>query len=54
MITPMLILSASYDYDYEQSIVHASNVTLVVPCNTISFLALRSSICILFIHDLAG
>lgn len=50
----MLILSASYDYDYEQYIEHASSVTLVVPCHTISVLASRSSICILFIHDLAG
>jgi hypothetical protein len=51
---PMLILSATYDYDYEKSIVHASSVTLVVPCHTISVLAFRSSICILFFHDLAG
>lgn len=54
MIAPCWLLSASYDYDYEQSIVHASSLTLVVHCNTISVLALRSSICILFIHDLAG
>lgn len=51
---PMFILSASYDYDYEQTIAHASIVTLVVPCHTISVLAFRSSVCILFIHDLAG
>lgn len=50
----MLILSASYDYDFEKSIVHASSITLVVPCHIISVLTFRSSACILFIHDLAG
>lgn len=54
MTTSMLIYLASYDYDYEQSTVHAGNVTLVVPCHTITALAVQFSICILFIHDLAG